>query len=123
MGAVADRLELDLAEMKRYLGIAEDDTSQDEDIQSALDAAKDDADGFLNNPFTETTVDEETGEETVTPLPIPAAVKQWVKRRVARYIDRRVEGVQIETVSGIGTVHWGPDEYQGLLPYRMNPGF
>lgn len=118
MGAVADRLKLDLDEMKQYLGVAESDDSQDEDIRCALDAAKDDADAFLCNPFFHLDID-----GTVVEDPIPATVKQWVKRRVARYIDRRVEGIQIETVDGVGSAHWGSDEYRGLWPHRMNPGF
>jgi len=117
MGAVADRLQLSVADMKRYLGIPEEDTSKDADIQDALDAAKDDADSFLNNPFTSVDAD---GKEV--PLPIPAAVQQWVKRRVARYVERPVEGMSIETLAGIGSTHWGPEEYQALWPYRKNPG-
>lgn len=117
MRAVADRLKLSLPDMKRHLGIPEEDTTRDEDIEYALAAAKDDADAFLDNPFTHV---DEAGN--VVEDPIPAAVRQWVKRRAARYIERPVEGMTIETVTGIGSTHWGAEEYQSLWPYRKNPG-
>lgn len=119
MGAVADRLELGLDEMKRYLGEA--DNLHDEDIQDAVDAAKSDADAFLCNPFVQT-VTADDGSVTTIPLPIPATVHRWVKRRAARYVDRRVEGITIEAVGSVGSVRWGPNEYAELWPYRKNPG-
>src|SRR5690606_31130078 len=110
MGAVKDRLNIDLAEVKAFLHIDGDD--EDIVLQTLIDAAKEAADGFLNNDF----LDAEGN-----PKPIPAAVKLWVLKRVARSYERRAEGVESQR-DEVGAVQWGPEEYAELWPWRRNPG-
>lgn len=110
MGAVKDRLNIDLAEVKAFLHI--DGDNEDVVLQTLVDAAKEAADQFLNNPFT---------DKGGNPQPIPAPVKLWVLKRVARSYERRAEGV-VSQRDEVGAVQWGPEEYAELWPYRRNPG-
>ena len=112
MGAVRDRLTVTLDEAKTWLRI--DDDADDALLVALIDAAKEAADAYLNNPFT---------DAEGNPLPIPAAVKVWVLERVARLYERRAEAIASESVSGAGNVAWGPEEYALLWPYRKVPGF
>jgi uncharacterized phage protein (predicted DNA packaging) len=109
--AVYDRLIITLAEMKNYLRVSHDE--DDDLIMDLVDAAKEDADNYLNNPF-----EDSDGEE----LPIPLAVKRWVMARVARQYERRVEGLSSEGISGLNSISWGKEEYAGVQQYRINPG-
>lgn len=51
--AVVDRLNLELPELKRLLGIDEDDDSRNDFLCLVLTAAKEAADAYMNNPFLE----------------------------------------------------------------------
>uniref|UniRef100_A0A7C2W724 Phage gp6-like head-tail connector protein n=2 Tax=Thermorudis TaxID=1649508 RepID=A0A7C2W724_9BACT len=112
MGAVKDRLTVTLEEAKAWLRI--DDDADDTLIVSLIEAAKEAADAYLDNPFT---------DASGSPVPIPAAVKTWVLQRVARLYQRRIEGVTAEQVSGVGSVTYGEDDFSLLWPYRRIPGF
>lgn len=176
MGAVFDRLNLTLAEVKNYLKVevSDDDTL----IQSLIDSAKVAADDYLNNSFenvyrervgradgsetvftvdnTPVFIDSETvylaneeqvldsdytfdytdGEVTFLTVPesglveisyeaelaIPEPIKTWCLQRIARQYERRSEGLESESVSGIGSTAWGDNDYSLLNPYRRLPG-
>jgi len=109
--AVYDRLIITLTEMKNYLRVSHEE--DDEYIADLINAAKEDADNYLNNPF-----EDSEGEE----LDIPMTVKRWVMARVARQYERRVEGVSSESISGLNSIAWGKEEYSGIQQYRINPG-
>lgn len=104
--AVTDRLEISLEEAKAYLRV--DTDLEDEVIVDCVDAAKAEADAYLQNPF----VDSEGNI-----LPIPASVKMWVLKRAHHHYTQRVGGVSSESVSGIGSVAYG-DAFAELKPYR-----
>jgi len=109
--AVYDRLIITLTEMKNYLRVSHEE--DDEYIADLINAAKEDADNYLNNPF-----EDSEGEE----LDIPATVKRWVMARVARQYERRTEGLSSESISGLNSIAWGKEEYSGIQQYRINPG-
>lgn len=109
--AVYDRLIVTLTEMKNYLRVSHEE--DDEYIADLINAAKEDADNYLNNPFSDA-----EGEE----LDIPLTVKRWVMARVARQYERRVEGLSSESISGLNSIAWGKEEYSGIQQYRINPG-
>ena len=104
--AVTDRLEISLEEAKAYFRV--DTDLEDEVIVDCVDAAKSEADAYLQNPF----VDSEGNI-----LPIPASVKMWVLKRAHHHYVQRVGGVSNEAVSGIGSVVYG-DAFAELRPYR-----
>ncbi len=104
--AVADRLEIPIEEAKAYFRV--DTDLEDEVIVDCVDAAKSEADAYLQNPF----VDSEGNI-----LPIPASVKMWVLKRAHHHYVQRVGGVSNEAVSGIGSVAYG-DAFAELRPYR-----
>lgn len=104
--AVTDRLEISLEEAKAYFRV--DSDVEDEVIVGCVDAAKSEADAYLQNSF----VDSEGNV-----LPIPASVKMWVLKRAHHHYVQRVGGVSNEAVSGIGSVAYG-DAFAELKPYR-----
>ena len=106
MGAVTERLDISLEEAKAYFRV--DTDLEDEVIVDCVDAAKSEADAYLQNPFVDA-----DGEA----LPIPPALKMWVLRRAHHHYVQRVGGVGSESVSGIGSVTYG-DAFTELKPYR-----
>ena len=104
--AVADRLEIPIEEAKAYFRV--DTDLEDEVIVGCVDAAKSEADAYLQNPFVDA-----DGEA----LPIPTAIKMWVLKRAHYHYTQRVGGVSSESVSGIGSVAYG-DAFAELRPYR-----
>lgn len=76
MGAVQDRLDVTLDELKNYLGIPVDEDDDDLILGLMLDAAKEAADAFLNNPFEELDGDGEVVERPI-PSMVKAGVIQW----------------------------------------------
>lgn len=105
--AVADRLEIPLEEAKAYFRV--DSDVEDEVIVGCVDAAKAEADAYLQNPF----VDSEGNI-----LPIPASVKMWVLKRAHHHFVQRVGGVTGESIAGIGSVSYREDAFAELRPYR-----
>ncbi len=103
--AVTDRLEISLEEAKAYFRV--DTDLEDEVIVDCVDAAKSEADGYLQNDFTSDGIE----------LPIPPAIKMWVLKRAHYHYAQRVGGVSSESVSGIGSVGYG-DPFAELKPYR-----
>ena len=106
MGAVTERLDISLEEAKAYFRV--DSDVEDEVIADCVDAAKSEADAYLQNPFMDA-----NGEA----LPIPSALKMWVLKRAHHHYTQRVGGVSNESVSGIGSVAYG-DAFAELKPYR-----
>lgn len=112
--AVQERLDLTVQEVRDW--IADDGDAPETLLQALIDAAKEDADAYLNNPF----LDEE-GE----PEPIPAAVKVGVLKLIDHRYQRRTAGATHQTVTGLGTVIWSDalkDVQNDWAPYRRNPG-
>ncbi len=104
--AVSDRLDITIEEAKAYFRV--DTDLEDEVIVDCVDAAKSEADAYLQNPFVDA-----DGEA----LPIPPALKMWVLKRAHHHYVQRVGGVSNEAVSGIGSVAYG-DAFAELRPYR-----
>ena len=113
MGAISDRLELSVDEVKSFLREYDDSKEVNTLIKMLIEAAKQAADAYCNNPFLD-----ENGEE----MPIPTVIKLWCLKWIARNYERRASGLVSEQVSGIGSVSWGEEDYSELHPYRSNPG-
>lgn len=107
MGPVTERLDISLEEAKAYFRV--DTDLEDEVIMDCVDAAKAEADAYLQNPF----VDSEGNV-----LPIPASVKMWVLKRAHHHFVQRVGGVTGESIAGIGSVSYREDAFAELRPYR-----
>ena len=105
--AVSDRLDITIEEAKAYFRV--DSDVEDEVIVGCVDAAKAEADAYLQNPF----VDSEGNI-----LPIPASVKMWVLKRAHHHFVQRVGGVTGESIAGIGSVSYREDAFAELRPYR-----
>lgn len=110
MGAIQERLVLDLDTVKNFVRASDADN---EIIEFLVDAAKEEADNYCNNPFLSA-----YGEE----LPIPSAVKLWCLKWIARNYERRQSGLTSEQMSGLGSTSWGEVEFDELMPYRIYPG-
>ena len=107
MGAVTERLDISLEEAKAYFRV--DSDVEDEVIADCVDAAKSEADAYLQNPFMDA-----NGEA----LPIPSALKMWVLKRAHHHFVQRVGGVTGESIAGIGSVSYREDAFAELRPYR-----
>lgn len=107
MGAVKENFPYDAELVKNFLQIDNDEPI----LELFFEAAKEDADNYCNNPFL---VDGE--------VVIPATVKLWVLRRMARYYEHRVSGVRSQS-DAMGSIAWHPEDFEGLHPYRIYPGF
>lgn len=112
--AIADRLALDLPELKEYLKI--DHIDEDLLLADILAAAKTQADVFCQNEFTH--IDEMTGEERNDP--IPADVKIAVLRIAAALYESRSDHISGVNVAGIslqaGQIEWNAQRL--LQPYK-----
>ena len=112
--AIAERLDLDLDELKLYLRI--DHIDDDAHIADILAAAKTQADLFCQNPFTH--IADLTGEEIADP--IPADVKIAVKRIAAALYESRSDHLAGVNVTGIslqaGQIEWNAQRL--LQPYK-----
>jgi hypothetical protein len=126
VGAVADRLSLvagttpgsieELEAVKAFLRVEHD--ADDTLITSLIQAGKNQADAYLNNPFQAI-----AGDGTLVNLAIPASVAGWCLTFVTRTYERRALGLNMHAVTGAGNVMWAPDgDYTLLHPYRLNPG-
>ena len=87
INAVKNNLDLDLAEMKLYL--KEDDNDNDTLICMLIEAGKDEADSYCNNPFETAFVDGDGDTEYINKTSIPATVKLGVMEYVTfMYVHR-----------------------------------
>ena len=113
--AITDRLSLTLDEVKVKLRI--DGNAEDDLLTALLDGAKNDADEFCQNLFQ---------DDDGVDLDIPAGVKTWVLAKIARDYTRSPLGLQSATTQDLGSTSWREDsydQYRGLYPHRVNPGF
>lgn len=110
MGAIKERINLDLDTVKAYLFI--DTDHEDTVIKILLDSALEVADQYCDNPFIEHGLE----------LEIPENITLWVLQRVSRDYHRRSEGKNQEATSGLGSTTWGEEEFEALHPYRKYPG-
>jgi len=70
--AVKNRSQKTLSDLKDYLRIPQSDTSDDAVLSDALEAAKEDADAYLNNPF-----EDEDGNDQSIPSKVEMGVMVW----------------------------------------------
>lgn len=115
MGPIEERLELELEQVKTFLRV--DGAEDDDTIQDMIDAAKQKADEYCNNYFT----DDGTAEGE--PQAIPKAIKTWCLSMIARAYERRLNGVTTEYSKDLSQTIWGGIDYSDIFQYRMEPGF
>jgi uncharacterized phage protein (predicted DNA packaging) len=111
-------LVITLQEMKKYLRV--DHNADDELITFLIEAAKEQAEAYLNHDFTE--INE---EGVVTYLTIPSSVKLAIMRMVNSWYDYRDDVTESSNLGGrsrnIGEVPW--DSEKMLWPHRKLVGF
>lgn len=112
MGAVTDRLDLTVSDVKDYLKVS--GNAEDSVIEILLESAKEAADEYLNNPFTAS-----SGED----LPIPNAVSLWCLQWCGRNYTRRSLGITSEDVDDLGQIDWGDPDHKPIVRFRIVPGF
>lgn len=123
MGAVSERLpspDIDalLVEFKKFAKLSELDTADDFTLQLSLEGAMEQADLYLNNPFTKDGVD----------LTIPSAVKLGVFTFALQDALRTDPSIASKSSSRISESYRTPEEavvsirerYWSM--YRRNPG-
>jgi uncharacterized phage protein (predicted DNA packaging) len=112
VSAVTERLELNLEDVKSFLRIVHN--HEDGLISSMIDAARELADEYLNNPFRDA-----TGANQA----IPSVVKIWCMSIVADMFENRVNRLQSESQTGIGSQTWRDQiDYSMIAKHRLNPG-
>lgn len=112
---IADNFTMPLEEIKNYLEVDADETSNDLLIQLLFDAAKEDADKYCQNDFGITLGGSGSGDGSAK---IPNGVKLWVLQRVKRNFERRPEGLNAENITGMGSITWGDPDLSGLEGHR-----
>lgn len=108
-------LTLTIAELRDYLRI--NGTEDDVLLATLLDAAKAEADDYCNNDFGYPANDDGGYSGA-----IPANVKLWVMQRVARNYENRPNGLTASSLTGLGSVSWGPVDWTLLERLRLSPG-
>lgn len=113
MGAVQDRLVITDEEAREYLRVDAGDDSAT--LSILLDAAKEQADLYLNNPF----LDEDGNE-----LPIPERVKMWCLQWCARQYTHRGLGLSEQSIDDLGGSKWNNtiQDYSLIRTLRLVPG-
>lgn len=80
----------------------------DSDILGLIEAAKEEADAYMANPFAKDGINE----------PIPYAVKLWCMRYVSRWYANRENGVVAESVTGAGSATYTLDRMDNMLALK-----
>lgn len=93
--AIQDRLALDLADAKAFIGVVEDD--YDVQITLYLESAKEKADAYINNPFLDT-----DGSELSIPSTIKEGVLEYVYARWCELNAREREELDLQANPGQG---------------------
>ena len=118
--AIQDNLTITLEEARAWCQ-ADDTTENNLVLDMLIEAAKADADLVCQNSFAN---DAGSGSGSGGGVSIPANIKLWCLQRVKRNFERRAEGMEIDTVTGLGTAQWSKDEeIRPLLRWRLTPGF
>lgn len=107
--AVTNRLQITLEEARAYFRTNGNNDVEDDVISLCVDAAKSEADAYLQNDF---------ADKDGNPLSIPMAIKMWVLKRAHYHYVQRVGGLSNESVSGIGSVSYRDDMFAELRAYR-----
>lgn len=116
--AVRDFAVTDLDAIKTHLKLRSNDTSQDDNLEEWIAAAKGKADRYCNNKFEE---EDENGNKYTA---IPEEVETWIKMYVGWCYARRTGNVKQESVTGLGAVTWkDQEEYDTIAHLRLHPGF
>lgn len=78
-------MSLDLDGLKALLGMNSEDSAHDTRLQVCLDAAKEEADAWCNNPFWQRELNTATGEYEYSAGPVELDIPSGVKLGVAEY--------------------------------------
>ena len=117
INAVKNNLDLDLVEMKSYLH--EDDDTNDTLICMLIEAGKDEADNFCNNPFETAFVDGDGDTEYINKTSIPATVKLGVMEYVAFIYMHRGEPCLLSSSTKSQAISKAKEIWKN---YRLVPG-
>lgn len=115
--AVQDRSTITVSMAKLFMRV--DISTEDTLIALMLAAAKQKADDYCLNEFVDA-LDVE--------LDIPSPVEMWVLQTTSKYYNHRIIGLKKEELLDLGSfqMELGSDvdiNYDGLKPYRLEPGF
>lgn len=120
MSVLVDRLILPLAKAKDVLGLAEDDTSQDEFVQDLAKTAAEQVASYVNNPYVTA-----TGTELDYPATFDIAVRHLMQ---AMYNDKdRDFSIAAEKIGAASVSYKEGSGHEGihhplLSPYRRSSG-
>ncbi len=115
MGPIEERLTLELAQVKTFLRV--DGSEEDDTIGDMITAAKQKADEYCNNYFTD------DGLIDGDPQDIPIAIKLWCMSAIGRMYELRPNGLTTEYSKDLSQNVWGQIDYSPIFQYRMEPGF
>lgn len=107
---IADNSIITLAKVKIYLRIDSDDTASDTVLSIFLAAAKEDADGYCQDTFTD----------------VPYGIEEWILETVLLKWERRSPFLTNNEQRDIGKTTWTfnvDDYFHGLKRYRREVGF
>lgn len=117
--AVKERSTVDLEKLKSFIYMPTSITADDVILELSLEAAKEAADSYLNNPF----LDPDDNEE-----PIPASVEMGVLVYAAFEADRQSPGIASKRTDRLAETYRATGEVAGEIEsrhwwyYRINPG-
>lgn len=114
--AVYDHLVVGLTELKRWLRVPADDTSDDDDIEELFAAAKRAADNECQNSFG--FAQYQGSGEDAEDAGIPEDVRNWCKAFMTRNFVRRTNGVASVSVTGSGSTTYSMPDKTMLHPYK-----
>ena len=106
--------------LKQHLKIKTD--TQDALLTFYMRATLRVADDHCQNTFIQVDVDEDTGDETETILPIPEQVDMFVLQRVARYYEDRNTGTKRVSIDSLGSKEYFPEDFEildGCMCFRI----
>jgi hypothetical protein len=123
MGAVVDRLSLTVSDVKDFLAISV--ATYDDEIEDLLEAAKEDADSYLNNPF-----EDDDGTELDIPGPVRLGVIRWIEAELPAGLGGAPAGVISEKAGDVSRTYAQADTSQAIPApavrlwkrYRLLPG-
>lgn len=104
--AVYDRLDLDLTEVKTFLGI--DSSNFDVVLTTLLETSKRRADLYLNNPFEDADGDEED---------IPDDVKAWCLQWINTRFTRRSDEIISSSITNLGSATWSQNKDARMMEF------
>ena len=116
---IKDNSIVTLKVLKQYLHIDQDETSYDLVLKLALNAAKESADDYCQNPFYDR-INEDGSIE------IPGAIEMWILQVIAIWLERKGPGIKAVTFEDIGRYDFEfnyHDYYHLLKPHRWEVGY